>query len=381
MDHDFSLVLEGMSVDEVYQQAIKANLPASDAAILVSSWIFQNFGKTKRTFNYVQAFAAVDDHCTPTFEREFEHTDWTDGESVVQAESTPGEVGFNARFHHIEADLDNLNKDVRTLFECVAELRLSLRGLLDELRAEINRINSDLFDLDGDDSGGSLVVQRPPYAQLIDQNQFLGTAIVNEKPLGMWQTPQGVIMLPQTFVPGLTPDDRRLNDSAGFATFIQDQRVKDAYDGEEVTKEDLIDRFGNELTRDGVLVRELLKVLPDGAKYDTLDAMYKDLAERNAAIIRSTPGASGGLVASLGIMGAVTGEIGEASISGLATTPANVRVALQRQGFDTIGGLADASVEKIVDALKTEGLQFSNADAAALQATAFTLARVGRVGP
>jgi hypothetical protein len=43
------------------------------------------------------------------FERTFFHSDWVDGEDLVQAES---DNGFNVRFHQIEDDLDALGRYV-----------------------------------------------------------------------------------------------------------------------------------------------------------------------------------------------------------------------------------------------------------------------------
>lgn len=379
MDEEFALTLEGMSVNKVFEQAIKANLPASDAAVLVSSWIFQNFGKTRRTFNYAQTFESVDADCMPVFQRSFFHEDWTDGESVVQAEETAGELGFNLRFHRIETDIDNLNTDVKTALTCLAEMRLALRSLLDEIRAEINRLHADIFECC--EGGGTKVgPAAPPFIGLLEQNKFLGTAVIAEKSLGMWQTPQGVMMLPQTFAPGFGPDDRRVADPGRFAKFSQHERVREAFGDQEVTKEDLIEKFGNELTEDGVLVRQLVRILPDGATYAGIDEMMNDLTERNAAVIRTTPGASDAVASALGISAATTGEVREAGVDQLATTPASVRVALQRQGFDTVGNLADATAGKIVEAVRAEGLEISVGEAAALQATALTLSRIGRLG-
>ncbi len=379
MDQKVYLNLDGMTVNEVFESAIKANVPATDAAVLVSSWIFQNFGKTKRTFNYAQVFDAVDAACTPTFARTFEHEHWIDGESVVQAEATPGEDGFNARFDNIKVDIDNLHADIRTTFDCLAEMRLALRALLDEIRTEINRLNADIFECC--QAGGSVLTTPvpPTFAGLLEQNQFIGTAVVNEKQVGMWKTPQGVMMLPQTFAPGFGPDDRRITDSGRLARFAQNERVQQDFGDQQVTKETFIEKYGNELTDDGVLVRQMLRILPDGASYANIGELIADVTERNAAVIRTTSGASEVVATSLGITEA-TGEIKAAGVDALTTAPADVRIALQRQGFDRIGDLAEATPQKIVEAVQAEGLSFTAGDAAALQATALTLTKIGRIG-
>src|SRR5262245_22170296 len=121
--------VQGKTADEIFNLAIDKGISRSDAAVLVSGWIFENFGRTARTFNYAQAFAAVEAECVARFARSFQHADWIDGESVVQAETTTVEEGFNLRFHRIETDLDALGADVSRAFACLAEMRRSLRSL------------------------------------------------------------------------------------------------------------------------------------------------------------------------------------------------------------------------------------------------------------
>lgn len=93
-------------------------------------------------FDYQTNFPAQDSNCVSKFARLFQHLDWIDGESLVQAEETPGvEKGFNKRFHEIERDLDLLGDDAKQAFLCVTQMRGSLRSLLDEIRTELNRLS------------------------------------------------------------------------------------------------------------------------------------------------------------------------------------------------------------------------------------------------
>src|SRR4051794_28328141 len=132
------LELEGKPVNAIYQELLAQGLNSSDAAVLVGSWIYENFGRSKRTFSFHQAFPASDPTWVAKFVRSFIHQDWVDGESVVQAQQTTGEDGFNARFHQIENDLDGVRGDVLKAFACLVEMRASVRAMLDEIRAELN---------------------------------------------------------------------------------------------------------------------------------------------------------------------------------------------------------------------------------------------------
>ena len=140
------LQLGGKSPSEIYTDITKAGISQADASLIVSGWIYQNFGKVKHVFNYVPAFAATNANDASHFAQSFHHTPWVDGESVVQAEQTVGEDGFNLRLTHIESDLASLGTEVARAFTVLADLRKTLSVALEEIRTEINRINSDVFD-------------------------------------------------------------------------------------------------------------------------------------------------------------------------------------------------------------------------------------------
>jgi hypothetical protein len=81
----------------------------------------------------VAGLQAEEPGCAYTFTRTFEHLDWLDFESLVQAGKTPEESGINDRFHKIEADLDALGDNVRRAFACLEALRAQLRVCLNEI--------------------------------------------------------------------------------------------------------------------------------------------------------------------------------------------------------------------------------------------------------
>ncbi len=140
------LDVQGVNATELFTTITKAGVTPLDAKLLIGSLLIDFVGHRARTFNYVTSFPGADAACKSTFGRTFQHQDWVDGESVVQAEETTGELGFNRRFHEIETDLDALGADMALAFTCLADMRASIRALLDELRGEINRINAQLAD-------------------------------------------------------------------------------------------------------------------------------------------------------------------------------------------------------------------------------------------
>ena len=108
--------LDASSVIAVYDELTNAGVSKADAAKIPGRWVIAQAGKDKRTSAYATPLAATPFACAAKFTRSFAHADWIDGESVVQAEQTTIEEGFNRRFHAIENDLDALGVDVKQAF-------------------------------------------------------------------------------------------------------------------------------------------------------------------------------------------------------------------------------------------------------------------------
>lgn len=95
-------------------------------------------------FTFVTQIAQTAPECTLGYARLFTHPDFIDGVTVVQAGATPDEIGFNARFHGLEAEFDSIARDLQTSSNCMAELRRELFGLARELEAKITEIEARL---------------------------------------------------------------------------------------------------------------------------------------------------------------------------------------------------------------------------------------------
>lgn len=54
-----------------------------------------------------------------SYSRNFAHTDWVDGESIVQAGT---ETGFNAHFHALESELDSIAATFATVNTAIANI-------------------------------------------------------------------------------------------------------------------------------------------------------------------------------------------------------------------------------------------------------------------
>jgi hypothetical protein len=366
-----SLNVGGLPPEKVYETLISRGISQSEATSFVGSWLLHVIGQVARTFEYKQAFAGIDPNCVARFARSFAHADWVDGESLVQAQQTTGELGFNARFHRVEADLDALGTEIARAFTCVAQMRLEMRALLDEIKTELNRIDADLPRRTG-----------PPPFQIdpgfVRTGTFLGTTKVGTQNMTLWQTSQGMMMLPA--IAAVHPDvsrDPRVERAGNLARFIEDHpNVRTALGNQAFTKRDFVTRFGIEKLPDGTTVAEQLTIVPDTASFANPDALITDLSDREAAALKSTVGADAVITSSLGLDPAGQ-AVGTASVQKLGDLPENVREALAKNGLDTIGKVADAGPQRIADVLRRESVTTMSAgDVAALSAKTRTLIRV-----
>lgn len=156
-------VTEATSLEDILRTAEQLNMTSVETLDLLWGAIDIVKGKNKRVFAYSDPVASAQPvACRADFVRSFVHTDWIDGESVVQAGETTMEEGFNARFHKIEDDLDALAADIARAFVCMGDQRAEVSKALDEVKAELNRINSDIHDCCQADSG-TLTPWEPPF--------------------------------------------------------------------------------------------------------------------------------------------------------------------------------------------------------------------------
>ncbi|MET7946990.1 hypothetical protein [Micromonospora sp. NPDC005324] len=367
---------DGLTVTELYRMFTEHGIPQSDASVLVSSWIYENVGSAKRVFSYAESFPAVEPGCAPPpFARTFAHSDWVDGEDVVQAGQTPGEQGFNERFHRIEHDLDHLGTDLAKAFSCMAAMRVSLRRLLDEIRAEINRLHSTVHE-NKVTLGPHAIEQIPNYISTLDFGKYMGTTMFLDKKVSIWQTKAGTIVLPAVETLGVDvvagPKVRGAAYLERYAAENGDVRQRFP---REVKLTEFIRFFGDDELADGRTVRDVLKVLPAETAYPSVDAMFGEVSEREAVIVRTTVGAQSAVAAALGIEAELE-NVADADIAMLAGVPTKARAALTRAGISTLGKLADAQPEQVLGIMKEAGVRAEVGDAAEWTAYARTLSKL-----
>ncbi len=375
-----TFTVAGVPVAQVIEQIQKAGVSRSDAALLAGSWIFENLGRTQRTFNYATDFPPADPHCVSAFVKSFAHQDWVDGESVVQAEQTTGEEGFNVRFHRIEGDLAGLGEEVAKAFTCLAEMRRELRSLLDELRAEINRLNSDVFDLR---TRGGVLTAPPPgggrITDVLDASQFKGVTKFLNKDVAVWQTAQGLMVLPAITAVAANPeDDPRVSRVRELSKLLQqDQDIRGAFTGP-VTKGELVARFGDVVGPEGTPLKALVAILPEGAQFASPDALTNDVAEREAGAISTSEERVGAIADALGVGEAGVQGIASAPVTALGGVPPAASTALAASGITSIDKLAAADPDEVARTLTTSGVRVTASDVAGWTGTAKVLIGIQR---
>jgi hypothetical protein len=376
---DANLELQGMTPDVLYANLKAAGVNEVDAGLLVSGWIFHNFGNVQRTFAYGQSFDAVDTNCgAATFTRSFVHSDWVDGESVVQAQQSPGEEGFNVRFHKIEADIDGLSAEIAKLYACVAEMRSSLHDRLAEIAAELNRLDADTFQCCAPKTltpGGTFY---PPYGSLVNNAQYVGVSKFGDQTVAMWNTAQGMYMLPAVNpVVGDPLADGRVQAAASFAKYVTENPDIGKSFTAAFTVGDFVAKYGDARLDNGLTVSQTLSGLPSNAQFASLDALTTGVTQQSAAAIKSAAGQNVGSVIAAAF-GTQVSALNAVSVDRLSSVPAAAQTALAQAGFGTLGKLATANLTDVTAALQKSGIAGLGAgDAASIIATAKTISAIG----
>jgi hypothetical protein len=352
------LEVEGLSANEVYAKLIDVKVNRSDAAILTSSWIVEALGRAQRTFNYTEQFPAIAPGCGAAFARTFQHTDWTDGESVVQAGETPTEDGFNKRFHQIESDLDAVGRDAAKAFACVADMRQSLRRMFDEVRAELNRLNAEVHQLRNGRPGVPSIppINVPPFVELFENPQFMGATVIGDRPVQIWNTGRGPMVLPVVnTLPGDVVMNPRVNKAASFTRYMAESANAREFLTEARPVAEFVKQFGGEQVRPGLSVAEAVAMVPGDTRLNAT-GIVDAVAEREAAALRTTAGAREVVTSAFGLE-ASTEQVSQAKLDRVQSIPPQIRAVMVLKGIGTVGDLAKAKPDELQKVLTTAGVQ------------------------
>ena len=171
------ILIDGVSTSSVTQALTASGLESAKVAEIVGFWLLGATGVTEPApFDFATDVQVTDPNCAVTYARQFEHVDWQDGESRVQAGTTGEELGFNARFHAIENELDAISGQFGRLGACVTEIRADLVGVVRELESKITDLQNSIHALsEGPPQSG-------PAGPIVAGNLgIVGSAVVDDK--------------------------------------------------------------------------------------------------------------------------------------------------------------------------------------------------------
>lgn len=353
----------GITANQVLKQLTDAKIGDDDAKRFVAGWVWENAFGVGRRFDYGRPFPAVDPAPAPAaFVREFQHADWTDGESTVQAGETPTEQGFNERFHKIERDLDRLGALDASFAAALAAMRASLHGALEDVRAEVNRINADIADL----RAGKGTAVGP--AKFDPGPKFVGATRFFDKQVQVWQTAEGhTFTIPIVETVALPPSAAVTRAPKVAEVLGRDADIRAAFPAA-VKVSDLVEKFGDRRTADGVPLADVLAAVPADQSFASLDAVVSDLSDRDAALLRGI-GADAGVRTTLGV---AAGQGGTAPVGRVEGVSARVSDALGAANLHTVADVAAATPEKLTAAAAARGQALSATQAASIIARAQT---------
>jgi hypothetical protein len=110
-------------------------------------------------------------------------------------------------------------------------------------------------------------------------------------------------------------------------------------------------------------VRDVVRILPEGTRFPTLDAMLDDVATREAAALRTSETGDASLIGAFGLDVDVK-AVSDAPIERYATIPPAARSALVTAGIRTMGELAKASPGDLAKVFQREAIAADKNDAA-----------------
>jgi hypothetical protein len=366
-DNIFQISYGATTVDAVYKTFVDQNIARDDAKIMAAQWLLENVYSAGRSFAYSRPFPATDAACSPgPFARGFAHADWIDGESTVQAGKTATDDGFNERFHKIEGDLDRLGTLAAESFTCMNAMRENLARALEDIRAELNRVNADLAKL----KNGTTTVVPGVFGPIQKVPKFLGKTKLLDQVAQMWQLDTGQIVSLPEMVQAATPTMvNPATRAPGIAEILADEGEILRTFPDKVRVGDLVEKFGDRIAGDGRPLGDLLSALPANQEFENLAAVLGKVSELDAALIKGL-GGEARVRAQIGqeagsLAGTELGKVQEVS-------PALVQ-ALEAEGVRTVGDLAGLNTTRLASIAAGKGVALSSREANVLVAKAMTL--------
>lgn len=351
----------GIDPSAVVDQIVQKGVSKFDAAKLINNLVAVNLGQAPRSFVYSGSLpdATAD---APTFTRTFTHQDWVDGESVVQASESADDRGFNWRFNAIAGDLDGLHADTSNVFTFLSQLRETLLTSLQDIAAELNRIDTDIATI-----YSRLPAQLPWRFDVADAPQFMGVRELDGSKVTMWKTLNNVMMLPAVDTVGLQDTTAQRLDTSGMVVAAVGDNAAFTTDlAGNLTASALIDKYGGTQLADGRTLGQALAVLPPDATFADMSSLSDAVNTQEQAFIRSTVGSVDAIQTVIGVtsQNQPISAIASTTLAfAVADAPAGLSTGLANAGLDTIGAVAQQTPAQIVSSLQAKGVTVTDTQA------------------
>ena len=357
---DKGFIINGTASDVVAKSLLGAGLSNAAIAEIIGGWFVGVTGAAEPVpFRFTTDVEASDPACAVTYGRDFAHTDWIDGESRVQAGMTPEELGFNARFHGIENELDAIAQQFQDLGTCARAIRSDLVGVVKELEAKITALQNEIH-------------ARRQEEKPVPGPKFLGTATVEDKQILITQFDDQFKFVGFQEQPIRIPDvrgpvnpvepvrpDWLIDVTAGLSEVLTQPEVEVLWEpGEEVTVGDL---RANPATAaitlpTGNTLGQVLATMPADTAFSSpteavtliMEHLVAGLSEDAATEVRTE-------VVTGDAVGRTGGALLNSSVTGLGLDEDTTRAVVEA-GFGTVGRLAGASPTEVATALRAHGL-------------------------
>lgn len=369
--NDSGLLIHGVSAATLQKSLKDQGYANFQIAGLVSSALAGVAWAQPSAFRFATQVEATDPACEVTYRRAFVHDDWADGRSRVQAGTTPDEVGFNARFHALEAELDAVSAQFAGLGRCVAGLRGDLHGVVRELETVVSALRTEVAQLRREQSP-----KLPRLENWAVQQKVLGYQTLSDGKLKiLMQKGEDVTFLDtkeftanfaQTFDPGRNVKDVA-RDLGDYVTVLEVDPAVQRRVAFGVSRDELVEEMGGRLLGAGerrVTIAELLADVPGDTTFNDVGALSD--AVTTAAVARASGGDLESVRAEVlapALQDLTAAKVRDAEVTGLVTVTTEVSGVLAGSGFTTIGSLAEAKPTDVLRAAERAGLGLTLAQA------------------
>jgi hypothetical protein len=172
-------------------------------------------------------------------------------------------------------------------------------------------------------------------------------------------------------------DDLELAGGGALGKLLNDDKdISRYFNNRDLTKETLLEKFGDKEVDRGVKVKDIVGNLPDGVVYESADKMVEAVAKETPKVVK-TADERKRIVSAYGV-GKDVDSINDAPVARLNGVTPETNKLLANKGIDTIGKLSEASTKEIKTALRTMGTKITDGEIAALRGNALTLVELDK---